>query len=93
MLTKMLGSGSFGQTLAILKQFNFFATSKLRDRDDGVQLRIYIAKDSHFSDREVALKLEVKERGRFIKNCQATLCSSGDWRNELQVNFSNTKDD
>jgi len=34
-LTKMLGSGSFGQ--------------------------IYIAKDTHFSDREVALKLEVKD--------------------------------
>lgn len=47
-----------------------------------MQLRIYIAKDTHFSDREVALKLEVKERGRFIKNCQATLRSSGDWRNE-----------
>jgi len=80
-LTKMLGSGSFGQTLAIYAILKV-QILRLGDRDDRVQLRIYIAKDTHFSDREVALKLEVKERGRFIKNCQATLRSSGDWRNE-----------
>ena len=54
MLSKMLGSGSFGQPRACTKE-PFLALNAFR-----LFFRIYIAKDSEQGDRDVALKLEVK---------------------------------
>ena len=80
LLTKMLGSGSFGQPHAC-KRWKALAFRHPRIKSFGLNchmsVRIYIAKDSEQGDREVALKLEVKDKAPNSVAMQFCLAVSG----------------